>query len=116
MTNERRLKITEKQFQAAVVKLAKWYGWKVFHPMPVENSRGIWRTAIAGDTGFPDLVLAHATRGLIIAELKTATGRTSEKQAEWIDTLLMAGAEVYIWRPRDFPAIELRLGGLDRGH
>jgi len=115
MTSERKIKITEKQFQAAVVRLAKWYGWKVFHPMPVENSRGIWRTAMAGDTGFPDLVLAHSTRGLIIAELKTATGRTSEKQAEWIDTLLMAGAEVYIWRPRDFPAIELRLGGMERG-
>ncbi len=104
-----RLKITERQFQAAVIELAKWHGWMVFHPMPVQNTKGVWRTAIAGDRGFPDLVLAHSTRGLILAELKTGTGRVAEEQQVWIDTLLMAGAETYVWRPKDLPSIEARL-------
>lgn len=106
---ERRLKVTEKQFQSTVIQLAKWHGWMVFHPMPVQNTKGIWRTAVAGDVGFPDLVMAHSTRGLIIAELKTGTGRISEDQHVWLDTLLMAGAETYVWRPKDLPAIERRL-------
>lgn len=107
----REIKITERQLQSTVIGLAKWYGWLVFHPMPVQNTKGIWRTAIAGDKGFPDLVLAHSTRGLILAELKTGTGRVAEDQQVWIDTLTMAGAEAYVWRPKDLSAIEARLRG-----
>jgi len=107
-------RLTERQFQGAVIELAKWYGWLVFHPLPVENTKGVWRTATAGDTGFPDLVLAHSTRGLIIAELKTSIGKTSETQELWLETLKMAGAESYVWRPAHWPAIELRLSGRTR--
>lgn len=114
MKSVKPLKITERQFQTAIIELAKWYGWLVFHPLPVENTKGVWRTAVAGDTGFPDLVLAHSTRGLIIAELKTGLGRTSEKQELWLDTLKMSGTESYVWRPADWPAIELRLSGRSR--
>jgi hypothetical protein len=106
-----RLKITEKQFQATVIQIAKWHGWMVFHPMPVQNTKGVWRTAVAGDIGFPDLVLAHSTRGVILAELKTGTGRLSDDQQLWIDTLLLAGAEAYVWRPKDLPDIQQRLRG-----
>jgi hypothetical protein len=106
-----RVKITEKQFQSTVIQIAKWYGWLVFHPMPVQNTKGVWRTAVAGDIGFPDLVLAHSTRGLILAELKTGIGRVSDDQQLWIDTLLLAGAETYVWRPKDLPEIEQRLKG-----
>jgi len=106
-----RAKITEKQFQSTVVEIAKWYGWLVFHPMPVQNTKGVWRTAVAGHIGFPDLVLAHSTRGLILAELKTGTGRLSVDQQLWIDTLVLAGAETYVWRPKDLRDIEQRLKG-----
>jgi len=84
-------KINERQFQAAIIELAKWNGWKVFHPLPAQNARGGWRTAQAGDIGFPDLVLVHPERGVIFAELKTA------------------GAEAYVWRPRDIDYIKDRL-------
>jgi len=103
--------ITEKQFQALVIQLAKLNGWMVFHPMPVQNSKGVWRTAVAGDAGFPDLVLAHATKGLIIAELKSRLGRTTKGQDEWLDTLRLAGAETYVWRFSDLRAIKARLAG-----
>jgi hypothetical protein len=106
-----RTKITERQFQATVIEIAKWHGWLVFHPMPVQNTKGVWRTAVAGNIGFPDLVLAHSTRGLILAELKTGIGRVSADQQLWIDTLLLAGAETYVWRPKDLPEIQQRLKG-----
>lgn len=95
------LKVSEKQLQAAIIELAKWEGWLVFHAMPVQNSSGRWRTAVQGDIGFPDLVLAHKERGVMFVELKTTVGRISEYQQLWIDTLKQAGAEVYVWRPRD---------------
>lgn len=95
------LKVSERQLQAAIVELAKWKGWLVFHPMPVQNSAGRWRTAVQGDIGFPDLVMAHKDHGVLFVELKTTVGRISEFQQKWIDTLEAAGANVYVWRPRD---------------
>lgn len=95
------LRIGESQLQAAIIELAKWEGWMVFHPMPVQNQAGRWRTALQGDKGFPDLVLAHKERGIIFVELKSTIGRISDDQQLWIDTLRRAGAEVYVWRPID---------------
>ena len=99
-------KINERQFQAAVMELARWQGWKVFHPLPAQNERGQWRTATQGDTGFPDLVLVHAERGVIFAELKSAIGKLSDHQQTWLATLKQAGAEVYVWRPADIEQIK----------
>jgi len=95
------LRIGEAQLQGAIIELAKWHGWLVFHPLPVQNQSGRWRTALQGDRGFPDLVLAHKDRGVIFVELKSTIGRVSDFQQLWIDTLRQAGAEVYVWRPID---------------
>lgn len=100
------MRISEQAFQSVVIELARWHGWLVFHPLPAQNGRGAWRTAQAGDTGFPDLVLAHPTRGLIFAELKSAIGRLSDQQTRWLTTLKQAGAEAYVWRPVDLELIK----------
>jgi hypothetical protein len=100
------VKVSEAAFQQVVIDVARWHGWKVFHPLPAQNARGRWRTAQAGDTGFPDLVLAHPKRGVIFAELKSAIGKLSDRQQAWIDTLRQAGAEVYVWRPADIDQIK----------
>ena len=100
------MKITESAFQQVVIDVARWHGWKVFHPLPAQNAKGRWRTAQAGDTGFPDLVLAHPKRGVIFAELKSAIGKLSDRQQAWLDTLRQAGAEVYVWRPADIEQIK----------
>ena len=100
------MKVSEAAFQQVVIDLARWHGWRVFHPLPAQNARGRWRTAQAGDTGFPDLVLAHPKRGVIFAELKSAIGKLSDRQQAWIDTLRQAGAEVYVWRPADIEQIK----------
>lgn len=112
-----RLGQSERAFQAAVIELARRLGWKVAHFRPAQNARGDWRTAVAGDgAGFPDLVLVRGGR-LIFAELKTdRAGRPPPEQRAWLDALELAAWEaigvvaVFVWRPRDWPAIELELG------
>jgi hypothetical protein len=100
------VKISETAFQQVVIDVARWHGWLAFHPLPAQNARGRWRTAQAGDTGFPDLVLAHPKRGVIFAELKSAIGKLSDAQQTWLATLKQAGAEVYVWRPADIEQIK----------
>lgn len=103
-------KISEAAFQRAVIEIAKWERWLVHHTRPAQMRSGRWATPIQGDAGFPDLVLAHPARGLIFAELKSAVGRVSDQQTEWLETLRANGVEAYIWRPRDLQTIRLRLG------
>lgn len=101
---------SEAVFQAQVIKIAKMNGWMVFHPRRVQTRDGKWLTAIQGDAGFPDLVFAHRQRGLIFAELKSSVGRIEDQQTRWLEELVLAGAETYIWRPINLPEIAERLG------
>jgi hypothetical protein len=70
-----------------------------------------WGTG--GLAGMPDLTLiSQKGKGIIYAELKTATGKVSPHQQQILNTLQRNGAEVYIWRPRDIESIAKRLSGL----
>jgi hypothetical protein len=95
--------VTEAEFMGAVIDLARLRGWRLHHQRPARTANG-WRSAIIGDQGFPDLVLARAGR-LVVAELKTERGRLGPGQALWLDLLAAAGAEVHVWRPVDMDAI-----------
>jgi hypothetical protein len=90
--------MNEKQWQAQVVALAKSLGWIAYH---THDSR---RSA----AGFPDLVLAHPERGIIFVELKTANGKLSEAQTDWLMMLAVAVESgdtlVTVWRPADLEA------------
>lgn len=103
--------IPEKAFTTQVVTLARFYGWRVFHPLPAMTARGRWVTATQGHTGWPDLAIAHPTHGFLVAELKTAKGRLTDAQRAWLDTLTAAGVECHIWRPADLTDIATRLAG-----
>ena len=99
--------LSERDWQAQVVELAGLCGWMVQHSRPAQIGDR-WMTAITGNVGFPDLVLAHKTKGVVFAELKTDSGRVSTPQKEWRDTL--AGhVEYYLWRPSDYDAVLARL-------
>jgi hypothetical protein len=104
--------ISEKQFQDQVIALAILHGWKVHHVRPGMSSTGRWLTHVQGHTGFPDLVMAHNTHGILFVECKTIKGRLSEAQVDWCRTLDAAGAETYVWRPTDLHFIQRRLKGL----
>jgi hypothetical protein len=97
-------KLTEKQFMAQVVKLATLCGWRVYHTYDS-------RRCVAG---FPDLVLVHRKRGLVVwAELKVGKNTTTPEQEAWLDDLFGCGQRVTVWRPEQWPAIEALLTGRD---
>ena len=100
--------MTEAQFQAAVIQLARMNGWLVFHPMKMQARDGSWRTALSGDKGWPDLALTHPKRGFILAELKADKGRLTTEQHQWLATL-GHWAEVHVWHPNDLETIAKRL-------
>ena len=101
----------ERVWLSEVVALAKAYGWLVYHALPAMNSRGRWATHQMGDTGFPDLMLAHHRFGTLFVELKTNQGRLTAQQETWLDVLAEAGQETAVWRPKDRARIRLRLIG-----
>lgn len=100
----RSIPITEKKFMAQVIEVASWYSWISYHTHDSRRS----------EPGFPDLVLVRPPSVLFV-ELKTDTGRTTPTQKTWIKALEQCpGVEVYLWRPRDFEAIVLRLEKRER--
>jgi hypothetical protein len=99
----------ESYFQSQVIMLARLHGWLVMHTRAVEIRPGVWKTPLQGHAGYPDLTLAHKTRGVIFAELKSDIGRLSTSQELWLSTLKDAGMEHYVWRPKDIDFISTRL-------
>ena len=103
--------MTEREFQRAVVELARLMGWRVHHTRPALTQRGRWLTPIQGDAGFPDLVLCRPPR-LIVAELKRVGGKPTPAQRGWLGALgQCAGVEVYLWTPNDWETIVRTLTG-----
>ena len=103
------VKETEAAFQSKVVQLALTLGWMVQHTRPAKQGDR-WLTPITGHAGFPDLVLAHKKLGVLFVELKTERGAVTDDQYKWGRTIRDGGAEWRIWRPKDWPEIEKRLG------
>jgi hypothetical protein len=91
--------VTEAQFLRQVLDLARIYRWMAYHPALSKWS----------ERGWPDLALVRPPR-LILAELKTDRGRTTEHQDRWLDALRgCPGVETYLWRPADFGEIAAAL-------
>jgi hypothetical protein len=89
----------ESSFQTRVLKLARLLGWQLQY-----HTHDSFRSA----SGFPDLVLVKPPRCLF-AELKAddAPRRLPLEQEAWHDALSRCpGIEAYVWRPRDWRAIE----------
>jgi hypothetical protein len=90
--------MTEARLQQMVIDLARWAGFLHYHTVDSRKSR----------PGFPDLVLVHATTGrLVIAELKSDTGRVTDAQQAWLSHLGKRH-EVHLWRPADWESGEIR--------
>ena len=89
--------VREKEFQSSVVELAKLGGWLIYHTYRSTKS----------PAGFPDLVLVRER--VLYRELKLDHTYPSEAQKGWLAALEGAGADVAVWRPRDWPDIEREL-------
>ena len=93
--------ILEADFQAQIVKLAVYLGWKAYHTHDSRKSR----------EGFPDLILARVAR-VIAAEIKTRDNTTDHDQREWLaEFALSSGVEPVLWRP-DAPPNSEQWSGL----
>lgn len=92
--------LSEKEFQAQVLSLARIGRWRVYHTFDSRRS----------EPGFPDLVLVRGER-MIFAELKTEKGRVSAAQKGWLTALGVVAdwpgspLEVELWRPSDWDDI-----------
>ena len=80
--------ISEREFQAAVMKVAHQLGWRFYHT----------HDSIGAQAGFPDLCLVRRGR-LFFAELKTEQGKLSKEQKEWLELINMSGVHCMVWRP-----------------
>lgn len=75
----------ERDFTNTVVELALRCRWAVTHFRAAKTRKG-YRTAIQGQPGFPDLVLARAGV-VLIRELKTERGKLSSEQHDWAEQI-----------------------------
>ena len=89
--------LSERDWQRQVLDLATLRRWTWYHTHDSRRS----------PAGFPDLVLVRDR--VIYAELKTDKGRLTTNQLAWQRILAAAGAEVYVWRPRDWDAVKVAL-------
>lgn len=106
--------INEKDFQQTLIEAARAWGWLV----------GFTHDSRHSETGEPDLRMVHRhQRRVVFIEVKTDKGRVRKGrwnkkatrwlpgQDEWAETLMCCpGVEYYLWRPTDWPEIELVLG------
>jgi VRR-NUC domain len=90
--------ITEKAFLAQVRYLARQFGWMEYHTHRSDRST----------PGFPDLCLCRPP-SIMMAELKTETGKLTEAQKQWLEAFSACGIETHVWRPADMAVIIERL-------
>lgn len=87
--------ITEKQLQELVRKAAKLLGYLFYHTF----------NAYRSPKGFPDVTMVRPKDGrLIFVELKSAKGKVTAEQQEWLDALdrVSVNCEVFVLRPDGF--------------
>lgn len=93
--------VSERVFQAAVVRVAKSCGWAAMH---VHDSR-------RSPAGFPDLILVRDNVQLCW-ELKSADGVVTLAQAHWLRLLCqVTRVEADVWRPEEMAMMIERLQG-----
>jgi hypothetical protein len=97
MPGERPVYETERDFQAAVIALAKRHAWLAYHTHDSRRS----------EAGFPDLVLLRGDVA-IVAELKrSAKERPTAAQETWLEAWrAVKRIEVRLWTPELWTEIE----------
>jgi hypothetical protein len=90
------LPVAEKALLDQVKELAQMTGWWFHHQT----------LSIFSAKGWPDVTLIKPPR-MVLAELKTETGKVTPEQEECLALLRrVPGVEVYVWRPSDFEKIK----------
>lgn len=95
---------SEREWMDRVIAFARHHGWTVIHAL---DSRGT-------EAGLPDLIChrgpGHACR-LVVAELKTESGKLTPEQLACLSGFESVCPHVYVWRPADWPAVQRVFAG-----
>jgi len=94
---------SEAQFQARLIEYAISRGWEWMHIGRTGKYSANGAKGTLG-TGWPDLTLVRGTR-LIFAELKSQRAPVPDAYQQKVLLILSDVAEVYHWRPSDWPMI-----------
>lgn len=108
--------LSEKEFQAQVIELARLSGWLCahFHDSRRQVTRANGQRLFIGDKdakGFPDCCMVHPQRGIIFLELKKELGKTTPEQDEWLEALQGADMLARVVRPSDWDWVVAVLTG-----
>lgn len=96
--------MSEEELQSDILSLAGRMGVLCYHTYDSRRSQ----------RGWVDLVLL-GSRGVLFRELKSATGKVTPDQRQWIDGLRAVGLDADVWRPADWPTrIQRELSALGR--
>lgn len=107
--NRNPLPLSEAGLQQQICELAAMLGVSTMHVRrSIKGENGGWATATS-ISGWPDLVLWAPGHHVLYRELKSNTGRLSTEQLSVLASLEAAGADVGVWRPKDWPEIESTL-------
>ena len=90
-------RLSEKDFSQTVYDLARMLGWLVVR-FPTWRPTGTM-------PGFLDIIAVRRGR-VLFAELKAEDGKPTPAQCKWLWALAEAGAEVYVFKPSNWPQIE----------
>lgn len=84
--------VTEKQLQHAVIDACRLLSYRVYHTFDSRRS----------ESGFPDIIALRERDGRRYAiELKTAKGKATPAQMDWLATFAACGIPSMIVRPDD---------------
>lgn len=97
--------MTEAEFQQEVLHYAADNGWDTLWVRRCQHARGAWVTDTRGTLGkgWVDLTLIRGGR-LLFAELKR-NGAVADEDQQRVHAVLRQVADVYVWRPADWPEI-----------
>lgn len=87
--------MSEREHQRAIIEAAQTLGYFVHHDRPSMTRSGQWSTAVEGNIGFPDLVVAGHGK-VWFRELKMRGGSVTPYQQRWLDRLVAAGADAAV--------------------
>lgn len=108
----KRARMSGKVLQATIIELARMYGFRVAHFTSVmatgRDGKPTYRTPFAADAkGFPDLVMVRPADRVIFVEVKGDGDKLRAEQNVWLAHLRSAGAEVYVWTPKELDSGEI---------
>jgi len=107
-------RMSGKVLQEAIIYLGHTFGWYSAHFTSVlatgRDGKPRYRTPFSADgRGFPDVVMVRPNDRVIFVEVKGDGDKLRPEQEQWIGWLKAAGAEVYVWTPKDLDNGEIAL-------